>query len=40
MPDVARRTIDAHVQRYGTTLVRCTCCGKDWHIVFTADQGD
>lgn len=40
LADVALRTIDAHVERYGTTRVRCTCCARDWRIVFTDDNGE
>lgn len=36
----ALRAIDAHVERYGTTRVRCSCCGKDWRVVFTNEDGE
>jgi len=31
--------IDAHVASFGTTVVRCSCCGKDWHVIFTNGKG-
>ncbi|WP_370942617.1 tyrosine-type recombinase/integrase [Amycolatopsis sp. cg5] len=37
--DVALTALDKHVAEYGTTTIRCTCCQKDWQIIFTDPRG-
>jgi len=31
------QALSRHIDRYGTTPVRCTCCSKVWHLLFTMD---
>ncbi|WP_158633251.1 tyrosine-type recombinase/integrase [Amycolatopsis sp. WAC 04182] len=39
LADVTATAIAQHAEKHGTTVVRCTCCNKDWHVVFTNDKG-
>ncbi|WP_216211658.1 tyrosine-type recombinase/integrase [Amycolatopsis aidingensis] len=34
MPTVASDALTAHIKRHGTRTVRCTCCRKDWRVLF------
>ncbi|WP_037252611.1 site-specific integrase [Kibdelosporangium aridum] len=38
LPDVTRRALSAHVDRYGTTVIKCSCCDEAHRVLFT-DQG-
>jgi site-specific recombinase XerD len=40
MATAALHAIDTHVERFDTTRVRCSCCGKDWYVVFTNEDGE
>lgn len=39
LPEVTNAALAAHIARYGTTTVRCTCCGVDNQILFAAQRG-